>query len=152
MSSAPLSPEGVALLQARQKVLIIEENIRKLQQLKIPVEHLHWGGIYARKIVIPKGALVTGEIHKYANLNFMYGDLTVLVDDHIERLIGFAVVLSPPGTKRIAFANEDTVWITTLPTNEQDPEVIRKLFTASTEEEYQQFLALASMEMPKCLS
>jgi hypothetical protein len=112
-----------------------------------------WGGIYARAILIPKGCILTGRIHKFPNMNFLaFGDLEVAHGGEIVRVQGPKMVLSPPGTKRVARAHSDCMWITLLPTHENDPEVCERLFTAASEEEYQQFLALSRAEMPKCLS
>ena len=141
--------------ETRRKVLEMEEVIRKVSadyKLDIPVHHHFSHGVYARQIIIPKGALVTGEIHKYENMNYVFGDIMVLVDSMVARLKGFHMITSPAGIKRIAYAIEDTVWFTVLPTDERNPDVIRKLFTASTEEEYQQFLSLVHAEPHKWLS
>jgi len=44
-----------------------------------------------------------------------------------------------PGTKRIAEALEDCVWITVHGTDETDVELIEKTFIAQTEQEYLEF-------------
>jgi hypothetical protein len=78
-------------------------------------------GVYARKLMIPAGTIVVGKIHKYDNLNIMIsGEMDCLVGDHIERIKAPFVVVSYPGTKRIAKAITDTVWITIHGTNETD--------------------------------
>ena len=156
MGEALLSPQDFEMLETRRKVQMVEAQMRALPaeaHVKIEPEHFSHGGIYARKITIPAGTLLTGEIHKYDNMNFMLsGDMLVLVGTDWARIRGPEIIFAPAGIKRIAFALTETVWVTVLPTNEQNPQVIEKMFVASTEEEYQQFLTLARAEMTKCLS
>ena len=48
--------------------------------------------------------------------------------------------LSPPGTKRIAFAHTDCTWTTIHGTHETDLEKIENHFIAETDAEYSAFL------------
>lgn len=105
----------------------------------LPVRNYFSKGVYARELSIPKGTILTGKIHKYTNLNIMVkGELSVLVGDKIEHIVAPFIVVSPPGTKRIAYAHEDTVWITVHGTDETDLEKIESQFTADS---YSDFLA-----------
>ncbi len=66
-----------------------------------------------REIFIPKGATVTGKIHKTEHLNILsQGVLDVLTEDGVKRLTASTVILSKPGIKRVGHAIEDSVWIT----------------------------------------
>jgi len=122
----------------REKVLAIEELMLQQPQLEIPVRHYFSDGVYAREITIPKGVLVTGKIHKYQQLNILSkGELSVWVDENkIERVKAPFTTVSPPGTKRIAYAHEESVWTTILATDETDIEKIEAYFIADTEKEY----------------
>jgi hypothetical protein len=123
-----------------QKVSILEEEILKYPQTEIPLRHYFSHGVYAREIFIPKGTLLTGKIHKYEHLNIMsQGELSVLTQDGVVRVKAPFTVISPPGTKRIAYAHEDTVWTTIHATNETDVEKIEAYFIANTEQEYLTF-------------
>lgn len=145
----------------RERVLLIEQAMHKLASeagvrsdaAQIPVHHFHWGGIYMRQITIPADTLLTGEIHKYDNLNLLLkGDISVLIGEEIQRLVAPMIIPSGSGVKRIAYTHAETIWITLLPTLERDPAVIERLFIAKSEADYQQFLALAHAEVPQCLS
>ena len=57
-------------------------------------------------------------------------------------------IVSPPGTKRLAFAHTDTVWTTIHGTDDQDLEKIEKHYIAHTEQEYLDFVK--KMEEIKC--
>ncbi len=45
-------------------------------------------------------------------------------------------IVSPPGTKRIAFAHEECVWTTILRTDLTDPDEIEEHFVCCTDQEY----------------
>ena len=54
---------------AREKVVRLEQEIRKHPQVEIPVEHYFSRGVYAREMRCPAGAVITGRIHKYSQVN-----------------------------------------------------------------------------------
>lgn len=131
----------------REKVIRAEEFMRAHgTPVEIPVHH-HFAnrgtqrGAYGREIFIPKGTLLTGEIHKYEQLNVMLeGDISVLTEMGIVRLDYPAVIVSPPGTKRIAYAHANTRWLTVHATENADLKLIEAECIAKTEEEFQAFL------------
>ena len=110
-------------------------------QIDIPVVNYFSEGVYAREITIPKGTMLTGYIHKYRNLNIMSkGDMTILTENGPVRVQAPYTVVSPPGTKRLAYAHEDCVWTTIHGTNETDVDVIEKQFIVHSFEEYMNFV------------
>jgi hypothetical protein len=130
----------VAHLSDFEKVGLIEREMLKFQQIEIPVKHHFSQGVYAREIFIPKGTLVTGKIHKYQQLNIMsQGELSVLTQDGVVRVKAPLTIVSPPGTRRIAYAHEDTVWTTIHGTDETDLEKIEAHYIAKDEQEYLDF-------------
>ena len=97
----------------RARVMRLEEELRKYPQLPEQVTHHFAPGIYMRELFIPKGAILTGKIHRYAHLNIMpMGDISVLTEHGVKRLKGPCVIQSSAGIKRAGFAHEDTIWIT----------------------------------------
>lgn len=137
-----------AEMSMRQKVFSIEDRIREeLTPVECPVTHHFSKGIYAREMFIPKGTVLTGKIHKHQNLNIMsQGELSVLTEDGIKRVKAPFTVVSPPGTKRVAYAHEDTVWTTIHPTDETDVDKIEAEFIAQTDQEYLAFAASTLVE------
>jgi hypothetical protein len=130
----------VDTMSDRDKVSIIEEEMRKHEQVDIPIRHLFSPGVYAREIKIPAGTLLTGRIHKYTQLNILSGgEISVLTEDGMKRVCAPFTVVSPPGTKRIAYAHSDCTWTTILATDETDPEKMEELFTVGTEQEYLEY-------------
>jgi quercetin dioxygenase-like cupin family protein len=122
------------------KVLAFEDLMKQEPQVELPVEHFFSKDVYARALFIPKGIILTGEIHKYSQINFLLsGEMQVLVGDRMEHIKAPFMVVSPPGTKRLARALENSVWVTVLGTNETDPDVIWKTFIAKDEQEFLEF-------------
>jgi hypothetical protein len=131
----------VELLSDRDKVTLLEEEMLKREQIEIPLKHYFSPGVYAREITIPAGTLLTGRIHLYEQLNILSGgEISVLTHDGMKRVSAPFTVVSPPGTKRIAYAHTECTWTTILATEEKDPEVIEAKFTVKTEQEFLEFV------------
>lgn len=143
---------NLACLSPREKVQIIEDEMRKAPQVHIPVRHYFCEqGTYAREITIPAGTLLTGRIHKYAQINILSsGTIEVLTENGIETVTAPFTVVSPPGTKRIARAVTKCTWTTILATDETDPDKIEDLFTVETEKDYLAFLETQRLERAEC--
>lgn len=125
---------GAAL---RAQVIRAEDEIRKLPAVDLPVKHYFAKGVYGRELFIPKGTVLTGKIHKYSQLNIMsQGELSVLTHEGVVKVKAPFTIVSPPGTKRIAYAHEDTIWTTVHGTDETDVDRIEELFVAQSEEEF----------------
>lgn len=133
--------QGVAPLSIRDKVFAIESVMKAMPgQIDLPVNHHFSQGVYARELFIPKGCTLVGKLHKFEQLNILLqGDLSVLVDTEVKRVVAPFIVVSPPGTKRVAYAHEDSRWLTVHGTDETDLDVIEAKFIAQTEQEYLEF-------------
>ncbi len=130
-----------ALLRA--KVYKAEEIMLKLPQVEMPVIHHFAEGVYARELHIPKDTILTGKIHKYSQLNILSkGEISVMTETGIKRVKAPFAIVSPPGTKRIAYAHEDCVWTTVHGTYEKDVDKIEEHFIAQNEAEYLEFRSL----------
>ena len=140
-------------LSMRDKVSALETEMRKREQIDIPVKHHFSQGVYAREITIPAGTLLTGKIHKFTQLNILsFGEISVLTEDGVKRVSAPFTVVSPPGTKRIAYAHSTCVWTTIHGTNETDLEKIENHFIAESDAQYEAFLEQAkTMEIAQCL-
>lgn len=131
----------------RPKIFAIEKEMRNLPAIdpnctfiELDVIHHHSDGVYARELHIPKDTVLVGKIHKYQNLNMLIkGELSVSIGDEIERIKAPYIVSSKPGTKRIAYAHEDSIWVTVHGTNEMDLAIIEQHFIAQDEAEYLAF-------------
>lgn len=106
----------------RAQIERLEDEMRNCPPVVIEPVHRFAKGLYAREITIPKGTLLTGRVHKTEHLNFCVGDITVWTEDGMKRIRGHATLVSRPGTKRVGYAHEDTVWTTVHATEETELE------------------------------
>lgn len=124
----------------RDKVFALEEHMRQQPQVVITPVHHFSPGVYAREITIPANVVLTGEIHKYSQLNILSkGRMSVLTEDGVVEVEAPFTVVSPPGTKRVAHTLTECVWTTVLATEETDVEKIENHFIAKSELEYLTF-------------
>ena len=144
--------KDISILSTRDKVNLIELEMLQREQVECPVKHHFSHGVYARELFIPAGTLLTGKLHKYAQLNILSkGDISVLTEDGIVRVQAPFTVVSPPGTKRIAFAHSDCVWTTVHGTDETDLDKIEAHFIAESDADYAAFLdATTTKEISQC--
>jgi hypothetical protein len=124
----------------RDKIFAAETFLKELPQVSIPIQHYFSQGVYAREITIPAGVILTGEIHKFAQLNILSkGRMQVYTEEGIREVEAPFTVVSPPGTKRIAHTLTECVWTTIHGTDETDVELIEKHFIAKDEKEWLEF-------------
>jgi hypothetical protein len=146
-ATGALVPLRGGAMTVRQKVASMEDIMLSMPQAEVPVKHYFSKGVCAREIFIAKGVTLTGRVHKYTNLNILsQGDISVLTEDGMVRIQAPATIVSPAGTKRIAYAHEDCVWTTIVGTEETDPELIELEFTTRNEAEFLDFCATSLIE------
>lgn len=123
---------------SKDKIFEAERRMRERgTPVEIPVNNYFGGGVYAREIVIPAETILTGQIHKKENLNLLSsGVIHVSTENGVQRLVGPTWIVSPPGTKRIAYTETEVRWVTFHATEERDLEKIEQLFIAKTEAEF----------------
>lgn len=96
-----------------QQICRLEDLIAAGEQVEIPPTHYFSDGLYAREITIPKGTVLTGKMHRGEHLNIVSkGDITVWTEDGMKRVCAPFTFISKPGTKRVGYAHEETVWTT----------------------------------------
>ena len=131
------------LLQSsvRQKVFKAEALMLQMPQQDLEFKHYFSHGIYARELYIPRDTILVGKLHKFSQLNILSkGDISVLIDEKVKRIQAPYTIVSPAGIKRIAYTHEDTVWLTIHGTDESNIDIIEEIFTASSEQEYLDFV------------
>lgn len=141
-------------LSMREKVTLAEQQMRELgTPAEIPVQHYFSDGVYARHGRIPAGTLLTGYIHKKRNLNILSeGEISVLTQDGMKRVKAPFIIVSPAGTKRIAYTHTDCVWTTIHGTHETDLEKIESEFIAKTEQEWLEYAEKLRLSETKAIS
>lgn len=127
-------------MPTRAQVMAIETILREAPQTEMPVTNYFSEGVYGREIFIPAGTIIVGKIHKFSSLNVLVsGEIGVLTNDGMRRVSPPFVEVSPPGTKRVAYAITDTRWLTMHGTHETDIEKIEQHFIAQDEQEFLEF-------------
>lgn len=120
----------------RDKINHLESEMMKAPQLEIKTTHYFSDGIYAREIFIPKGTLLTGKIHKTEHMNICsQGDISVLTENGIKRIKAPFTMSCRPGTKRVGYAHEDTVWTTIHGTHETDLKMLESELIAKSHDQ-----------------
>lgn len=129
-------------------VIAAEEEMKLHPQVDLRVEHHFSFGVYARTLYIPKGIALVGHFHKYENLNLLLqGEMSVSIDGQMKTIKAPYTVVSPPGTKRIAWAIEDSIWMTVIGTDKTNVEEIESEFIAKSEQEYLEFIQANQLEL-----
>ena len=127
----------------------LEVEMMRFPALECPVTHRFTPGLYSRELFAPAGALITSKIHTTEHLFVVSrGRATVFTahDGVVEYQAPYAG-RTLPGTRRVVFAHEDTVWTTfhANPENETDPEKIMNRIT------FRHDRHTAGMEQPKAM-
>jgi quercetin dioxygenase-like cupin family protein len=134
-------PALSGFFSAHSQAFSLEQAIRnELPLIEGEVVHHFSHGVYGRELRIPAGSVVVGHIHKHQNMNVLLeGQMTVVTDDG-PKLVGPGfLIVSPPGTKRAAYAHTDCRWLTIHGTHETDLDKIEQQFIVHTEQEYLAF-------------
>lgn len=104
----------------------IEKELEDLPQISLQLNHVFTPGLYVREILLRKGTLLTTRIHLTEH-PFILSSGAVSVWDEANGCQYFQAPytgITKPGTRRIIFAHEDTVWSTAHPTDKTDPDEI----------------------------
>lgn len=120
----------------RASVMALQSELAQLPQLECPLKHHFAPGAYAREIMLPKGSLVIGKIHKHAHINVVSkGLVSVMTEFGRMDIEAPSTFVSQVGTKRAVYAHEDTVWTTVHVSNETDLEKLEDEIIAKTYDE-----------------
>lgn len=92
--------------------------------------HQFADGQMARTVLIKAGTYLCGAVHKGEHLCVCSGDLTVWTVGAKHRLIGYNVLTSLPGARRVGYAHSDTYFTTVHlnPDNERDIDVLEERY------------------------
>lgn len=97
----------------RESIDQLEQAMLAMPQQAMECLHHFAPGIYVRELHIPAGTTLTGAIHKHRHINIVSkGRIEVATENGTTTITAPCVFVSPPGTKRVGFAHEDTIWIT----------------------------------------
>lgn len=125
---------------SREKIEALEAAIVALppeQRLEFDNRHDFCPGIYARTIFMPKGMVLTSQIHLTQHFFVVVkGSCTVVGADGSRVFIEAPHMgVTMPGTKRALYIHEDCIWTTFHATDLTDVEEIGKKIMAQSFEE-----------------
>ena len=125
----------------RDKILAFEDKLRQVPGARegdncAPLRHTFVDGAYVREIAMPKGMIITSKIHKVEHPYFvMSGDVSVLTEEGVVRIKAPYQGITKPGTKRVLYMHEDTVWTTVHVTKHKDLKKIEREIIAESFDE-----------------
>ena len=108
-----------------------------------PLKHSFADQVYVRQMDMKKGTIVVGAIHKHLHVWFLLtGKLTVATKNGIEDFISPCYVVSQPGSQRVIYADEDSIFVNIHknPTNTTNIEKLEKEIVALNKEEYEEYI------------
>ncbi len=112
---------------------------------ELPLTHSFSDGIYTREIFIKKGLFAIGKIHKHDHTFFlMKGKLLLCSEDGVKELEAPYYGTASAGTKRVAIALEDTVFVNVHPNpnNIKEIEKLEDIFVVNSYDEYKNYKLL----------
>lgn len=108
-----------------------------------PLKHTFADNIYVRQMSMQQNSFLVGAIHKHEHVWFLLsGHITVVTEDSVEEFIAPCYTVSKPGSKRVIFANVDSVFVNVHknPDNTQDIDTLDKQIVCDTWEEYNEYI------------
>tara|TARA_Y100001938_G_C8041108_1_gene406161 strand:+ start:734 stop:1195 length:462 start_codon:yes stop_codon:yes gene_type:complete len=108
-----------------------------------PLKHTFADSIYVRQMDMKAGSMVVGAIHNHLHVWFLLtGRLAVVTEKTIEEFIAPCYVLAEPGSKRVIYAMEESIFVNVHknPKNIEDINKLESEIVSKTFEEYEQYI------------
>ena len=141
------------LLKERSKIVELEnalisiadeENIVTKQDTKIfPLKHTFADGIYVRQMSMEQGSSVIGAIHNHLHVWFLLvGNISVATEGFVEEYVAPCYVVATPGTKRVIYANEDSIFVNVHknPSNTENIQELENELVSRNYKEYEKYI------------
>jgi len=115
------------LMQLAASIDILEKRMAACPQTPLPLVHRFTQGMYVREIHMPKNTVVTSVVHLTEHpFVILKGVVSVkdVASGHVETIQGPHIGITQPGTRRLLFIHEDTIWVTFHATDKTDPDEI----------------------------
>ena len=108
-----------------------------------PLKHTFADGVYIRQMDMKAGSIVIGAIHNHLHVWFLLtGHLAVATEDSIEEFVAPCYVLAEPGSKRVIYAMEESIFVNVHknPKNIKDIKKLEDEIVSLTFEEYEEYI------------
>ena len=109
------------------------------------ITHEFVDGIYIRQMDMKRGCTVISAVHKHHHCWFLLtGHITVTTEEGKQNFVAPCRVISPPGIKRIIYANEPSLFLNIHknPSNTKDLDKVEKNVWAMNYSEYDEYVKL----------
>ena len=115
------------------------------QYCDLPVTHEFAEGMYIRRMLIPKGTLIVGKVHKRPCINVVEsGDIAVLTESGAMRVKNGFMSVTPAGLQKLGYANEDTIFTNIFSVDgnaDANIEALEQLLVCDSYDEYAEHVA-----------
>ncbi len=110
MSNLTVTSNRIASMSAEdvEKVGAIQNEVLKMEQVKMDTDHILHGGMYARTIMIPAGVILTGALIKVATVLIVSGDALVYREGKAHEIVGYNVLAASKHRIMAFVARTDT--------------------------------------------
>lgn len=109
------------------RVLRLQEEMRKMPQVELETFHHFADGMYARVVPRAAGVTIVGKVHKREHFYIIVkGSVKVWSDGETKTYVAGDVIISKPGTKRAVYALEDSICMTVHRTNKKNLKKIER--------------------------
>lgn len=107
----------------------------------IPYTHLFLDGIYVRSMFLKKGQVVSGRIHKFANISMLVkGKMKIASAERAAVVTAPCMMKEEAGIKKFGLALEDSTFVNIFRTDNTDIDTIEDELGCLTFESYEQYL------------
>jgi|TARA_R110000823_G_C15583893_1_gene463387 hypothetical protein len=107
-----------------------------------PLTHDFADQLYIRRMDMVAGSIVAGAIHNHKHVWFLLtGKLSIYSNDKLEDYIAPCYVISEPGTKRLIYAHEPSVFVNVHknPSNTTDIKELEKEIVSFNKEDFKNY-------------
>ena len=108
-----------------------------------PLKHTFADGIYIRQMDMKADSMVVGAIHNHLHVWFLLtGHLAVATESVIEEFIAPCYVVAKPGSKRVIYAIEDSIFVNIHknPKNIKDIKKLEAEIVSLTFKDYEEYI------------
>ncbi len=108
----------------------------------VPLKHSFADQLYIRQMEMKKGTMVIGAIHNHKHVWFLLtGKLSIYSNDKLEDYVAPCYVISEPGTKRLIYAHEQSIFVNVHknPSNTENIEELEKEIVSFTEKDFKNY-------------
>lgn len=131
MNDLAIARPHIAAMSAEtiDKVRALEAIVGAMPQIAVHTDHVFHAGVYARTVMVPAGAVITGVLIKIPTILIVNGDCIVHTEDGPIEMHGYNVVPAEAGRKQALVALTHTHLTMIFASDARDPDTAEREFT-----------------------